>query len=703
LALDKLLRDAYRRFVHEAADAPEQTTPEERIAALEAQLAERDARLAEATRTIARLRDQYTRALEKLVLMQRRLFITSSERRLETSTDPLELELRVAEVAALKKELEAAEGALGGGAASTDAPSKPSAPMPGTKKPDGRKKRTTPPTGRRGEELTNLPRREVPIVDEELEAKGLRIGTVESFKLGHERGGPRCLVIQLAVYKKPQEAPAHDVSPEAPRARRASRDATTEPSAGVDTRRVVIFRSAEQGPEAGDCAAPPSRGSASSTTSQASSKVTPPAPIACNCAGAEGAIAPVCPAPSPKLAKTLGPRVCFVRAPRPLEIVRRGMLAPSMIAHVLAQKYLMGLPFHRLEQQFEREGFALDRGTMGRYGEEIGAVLGFIVEAARNEAIASAFCLSTDATGASIQPEPLGDGRHQPCRKGHFFVTLADRDHVFFDFQPKHNSLAVWEMFKGFKGYIQADAHVIYDALFLGIPPEGAGETAEEAAKRGPPPIEVGCWSHARRHLWEAAVCRYAVGIEGMKRISALFDADRPLQELPPQKRKLRRDQLLRPLVDEFFTWAKSEQAKLTGRSPIASALGYVLNQEIALRRFLEDGRLRLENNGAERALRTIAVARKAWLFFGSDDHASAAANLFSLIASCKLHGLDPEAYLADVIRVFPYWPSDRLLELAPKYWARTRARLEPRELELPLGRISVPPPLAAEEQRASG
>jgi hypothetical protein len=90
-------------------------------------------------------------------------------------------------------------------------------------------------------------------------------------------------------------------------------------------------------------------------------------------------------------------------------------------------------------------------------------------------------------------------------------------------------------------------------------------------------------------------------------------------------------------------------------------------------------------------------------LFFGSDDHASAAANLFSLIASCKLHGLDPEAYLADVIRVFPYWPSDRLLELAPKYWARTRARLEPRELELPLGRISVPPPLAAEEQRASG
>jgi hypothetical protein len=363
----------------------------------------------------------------------------------------------------------------------------------------------------------------------------------------------------------------------------------------------------------------------------------------------------------------------------------------------------MGMPFHRLEQQFAREGFPLDRGTMARYAEEVGAVLGFIVEAAREEAKATAFCLSTDATGVSIQPTPLDDGRHQPCRKGHFFVTLADRDHVFFDYQPKHNSLAVWEMFKGYKGYIQADAHVIYDAVFLGIPPEGADETVEEAQKRGPPPIEVACWSHARRHMWEAAVCRYAGGLDGLKRINALFEVDRPLQELPPAKRKLRRDQLLRPLVDDFFTWAKDEQAKLGGRSRIASALGYVLNQEKALRRFLEDGRLRLENNGAERALRTIAVGRKAWMFFGSDDHANAAGNLFSLIASCKLHGLDPEAYLADVIRIFPYWPAARRLELAPKYWAKTRARLDPTELELPLGRVSVPPPLAAEQQGASG
>jgi hypothetical protein len=652
--------------VHEATELPEQPTPEQRIAALEAQVAERDARIAEATRTITRLREQYTDALEKLVLMQRRLFITSAERRFETSSDQLELELRVAEAAALEKQLKAAENALGATRPEVSAPSKPGAPIPGSRKPDGRKKRTTPPTGRRGEELTSLPKRYVPVTDPELEGKAEKIGVVESYKLGYERGGPRCIVSQIAVYKKPEDAPPAVLVPS---------------PTGAET--TAAFEPAPALSPATDACLAPSADSV--------------------CVASDGATTPACAEPVAKLAKTLGPRMCIVRAPRPLEIVRRGMLAPSMIAHVLAQKYLMGLPFHRLEQQFAREGFPLDRGTMARYAEEIGAVLGFIVEAARAEAIATAFCLSTDATGVSIQPTPLDDGRHQPCRRGHFFVTLADRDHVFFDYQPKHNSLAVWEMFKGFKGYIQADAHVIYDAVFLGIPPEGADETVEEAKKRGPPPIEVGCWSHARRHMWEAAVCRYAGGLDGLKRINAIFEVDRPLQDLPPAKRKLRRDQLLRPLVDDFFAWANDQRAKLTGRSRINSALGYVLNQEGALRRFLEDGRLRLENNGAERALRTIAVGRKAWLFFGSDDHASAAGNLFSLIASCKLHSLDPEAYLADVIRIFPYWPATRRIELAPKYWAKTRARLDPRELELPLGHISVPPPLAAEQQGASG
>ena len=134
----------------------------------------------------------------------------------------------------------------------------------------------------------------------------------------------------------------------------------------------------------------------------------------------------------------------------------------------------------------------------------------------------------------------------------------------------------------------------------------------------------------------------------------------------------------------------------------VAAAFGYAVRQEAALRRFLDDGRLHMTNNHSERAVRTIAVGRRAWLFFGSDDHASAAANLFSLIASCELHGLDPETYLSEIIHVLPFWPRTRYLELAPRYWAATRARIPAAQLKVEIGDVTVPPPTASQEQAAT-
>jgi hypothetical protein len=148
----------------------------------------------------------------------------------------------------------------------------------------------------------------------------------------------------------------------------------------------------------------------------------------------------------------------------------------------------------------------------------------------------------------------------------------------------------------------------------------------------------------------------------------------------------------VRPYVEAFFEWAHPEHQKVKGtRGPLSSALGYSINQEDALKRFLDDGRLSLDNNSSERALRTIATGRKAWLFVGSDDSAQSAAAFFSLIASCKLHGLEPEAYLRDVLRVLPHWPKDRYLELAPLNFAATRARLDVTQLEAELGPLTVP------------
>jgi transposase len=385
----------------------------------------------------------------------------------------------------------------------------------------------------------------------------------------------------------------------------------------------------------------------------------------------------------------------FVTADKPKEIYERGILAPSFIAHILTKKFRWGMPFHRLALELASEGIDLDDSTMCRYAEHVGATLGCIVDAMAKEAKETAFCLSTDATGVAIQPVRLPDGKRQACAKGHFFVVLADKDHVFFEYQPKHTSDAVCSMFRGFKGYIQADAHCVYDALFRGD---------ACVADNDKPPDEVACWSHARRKVWEAAVStKDPAAREALLRIRALFKLEEEWAHLAPKQRHDRRQRVTRPMLDDFFAWAEGVFDRVRGiRGLVATAFGYAIRQRDALRRFLDDGRLRMENNNSERALRSsIAVGRKAWLFFGSGDHAQAAANIFSLIASSVLHELDAESYLTDIIRVLPYWPRDRYLELAPKYWARTRVRLDQAELELPIGHVTVPP-LPAEQQPSS-
>jgi hypothetical protein len=334
---------------------------------------------------------------------------------------------------------------------------------------------------------------------------------------------------------------------------------------------------------------------------------------------------------------------------------------------------------------------------MCRWLEDAGATAGTtVIAAARKEALATAFCLSTDATGVAVQPIPTVDKKRQPCRHAHFFVQIADRDHVFFEFTPRETSAAVGEMFKGFDGYVQADAKSVYDILFR--PPDGDGTNAAAAQDRR---TEVGCWVHGRRGLWEAAITtKSEVAREGLFRIHRIYALEKTWRGKPPDEIKRLRNIHSRPLVEAFFTWAEAEHEKVRAvRGPLRSAFGYFMRQKAALMRFLDDGRLRLDNNHSEGELRRIAVGRKAWLFVGSDDHGTSAGHLFSLIASARLHRLDPEEYLRDLFRVLGQWPRDRYIELAPKYWAATRARLNPVELANEVGTITIPPP---PEQQAS-
>ena len=394
----------------------------------------------------------------------------------------------------------------------------------------------------------------------------------------------------------------------------------------------------------------------------------------------------------------------IVTAPLPEQIIPRSIALPSMLAHVVTDKFCWGIPFHRQADRASGTGLSIDRSMMCRWAEHLGGTVGAtIVAAMRDEAMRTAFCIATDATGILVQPIPGGDRQRRGCTRAHFLVQIADRDHVFFEFLARETSATIGELFKGFSGFVQADAKSVYDLLYRPPderPPPVDGDEPDLAER-----VEVGCWSHLRRKFWEVAITtKDPVAREAVFRIKRIFDLDRTWRKLPHAEIKAQRDLHLRPHVDAFFDWARPEFAKLGGRrSMLASALGYATRNEAAFKSFLEDGRLEMTNNRSERELRRVATGRKAWLFVGSEDHGQAAGNLMSLIASARLHAIDPEAYLRDVFRVLPHWPRGRYLELAPKYWRATRARLDAAQLEAELGPLTVPDLTATAEQAASG
>lgn len=385
----------------------------------------------------------------------------------------------------------------------------------------------------------------------------------------------------------------------------------------------------------------------------------------------------------------------IVTAPMPPRLIERSYATPSLIAHIASDKFCDGLPLHRQEDRFARLGVPIDRGTMCRWLEEAGGKIGAtIIEAMRKEALGSAHCIATDATGVRVQPEPRKDKQSQPCRRAHFFVQIADADHVFFEFTPEETSEVVDRMFAGYTGFVQADAKSVFDVLFR-VVEDRDRPLVEQEPSRKTACIEVACWSHARTKFWETAVATQdVVAREALARIMRMFHLDAMWKNRLPDVRRDLRDRYLRAHVTSFFAFVEDAFVDAQHRrGMLRSALGYCRNQKDALMRFLDDGALEMTNNRSERQLRRVATGRQAWLFVGSDLHGLTSGYLLTLIASARLHRLDPEVYLRDVFRVLPHWPRDRYLELAPRYWRITRARLDPVELELEVGWLTIPEP----------
>jgi hypothetical protein len=219
---------------------------------------------------------------------------------------------------------------------------------------------------------------------------------------------------------------------------------------------------------------------------------------------------------------------------------------------------------------------------------------------------------------------------------------------------------------------LQADAYGGYDALY-------------QAGRRCGPVLQAPCWAHSRRKFFELADIAEAtrrksrgktavvspIAVEAVRRMDALFDIERIINGRPAAERLVVRQTLSAPRVVELETWMREQRAKLSRHDPVAKALDYMLTRWPAFTGFLGDGRICLTNNAAERALRGIALGRKAWLFCGSDPGGQRAAVMYSLIVTCKLNDVDPQAWLADVLARIAEHPVHKLDELLPWIWKR--------------------------------
>ncbi|WP_437997201.1 IS66 family transposase [Sorangium sp. So ce185] len=357
----------------------------------------------------------------------------------------------------------------------------------------------------------------------------------------------------------------------------------------------------------------------------------------------------------PKFARPGEPEAGVIIADVADSPVPRSLAGPGLLAHVLVSKYGDHLPLHRQEKIYERQGVHLARSTLCGWVSSCAEVLGHLVGAMAKDAL-SAHCIAIDATGVLVQAK-------DKCRRGHFWVLVADRDHVLFRFTPRHNQDGPKEFLRGYKGYVQADASSVYEELY-----------------RTEQVTEVGCWAHCRRRFFEAMSSDRERAMTALGFIHQLFAIDKATKDLAPSRRTEQRRSSAQPVLDAFRAWLDKEELLVLPRSPIAGAIGYARNQWTALTRFLEDGRLRLDNNRSELELRREALGRKNWIFVGSDDGAEWNATIVSLIASCALHQLDPWAYLRDVLILLPGWPRDRVIELAPKSWKQTLENTDARQ-----------------------
>jgi transposase len=353
-----------------------------------------------------------------------------------------------------------------------------------------------------------------------------------------------------------------------------------------------------------------------------------------------------------------------VQAPAPARLIEGGIPTEALVAHVLVARYADHLPLYRQAQMMARQGVILERSTLSFWMGYAAAEVAPVVARLREIMLTSTRIFADETVVPVLDP---GRGR---TKQGYFWAIACDDrpwggsqpPAVVYRYAPGRGHSHADTLLSGYRGILQCDGYAAYKKF-------GGSRSAD-------PPVTLAfCWAHVRRGFYDLAKTKAPIATEALKRIAALYQIEADIRGTSADERRTVRQAESKPLVADLRIWFEAQIAKLPARGPTAEAIRYALNHWDGLTRFLDDGRIELDNNSVERAMRPVCLSRKNSLFAGSDEGGENWACLASLIETCKLNRVNPQAYFTDLLtRLVSGWPQKRIDELMPWTWAAEQA-----------------------------